>query len=78
VLNFAINGRNVEVLKYLIAVHKRELKTKIGLFSPQEISAAIADGDALPGDVLLKLQNLGVRDEVPDCIPIVDPLEELY
>jgi ankyrin repeat protein len=79
VLNFAIKGRNVEVIKYLVAIHKRELKTKSGIFSPEEISAAIVEGGALPGDVLVKLRKLGVKDEESDdCIPIVDPLEELY
>jgi len=83
-LDLAVRGLNIEVLEYLMALQKRRLKgNRAGLFSPEEFSAALSimpnKGEPLSAEMLIKMMELGVRaDEYEDCIPIIDPSEELW
>jgi ankyrin repeat protein len=82
-LDLAVRGGNVEVIEYLAAIHKRELKKKPGgLLSPEEISSAMnitPKAGPLPVETLAKLRKFETTAEASDrCIPLIDPLEELF
>ena len=83
-LDLAVRGLNLEVLEYLMALQKRRLKARRpGVFSQEEFTAAISimpnKGEPLSAEMLIKLMQFGVRaDEQVDCVPLVDPTEELW
>lgn len=83
-LDLAVRGLNIEVLEYLMAVQKRRLKAKKeGVFTREEFSAAISimpnQGEPLSAEMIIKLMQFGVRqEESEDCVPMVDPTEELW